>query len=95
LFCPFGRRWRVQGQGTFPFGINSQGTITGYYVDNNGVSHGFLRTPTGTTSTIHAPNAGTSGGQGTVSYGMNQAGTLAGYYVDNNNVYHGVLVTGE
>src|SRR5712671_1761069 len=34
------------GQGTFPNGINEPGTITGYYIDNNDVSHGFLRTRT-------------------------------------------------
>jgi hypothetical protein len=30
---------------TFPAGINDLGTIPGYYVDANGVSHGFLRIP--------------------------------------------------
>jgi len=32
------------GQGTFPDGINDAGAITGYYIDNNDVLHGFLRT---------------------------------------------------
>ena len=31
------------GQGTFPNNDNNAGAITGYYVDANGVSHGFLR----------------------------------------------------
>jgi hypothetical protein len=30
---------------TFPAGINDLGTIAGYYVDANGISHGFLRIP--------------------------------------------------
>ncbi len=33
------------GKGTFPYGINDQGVITGYYIDANNVSHGFLRLP--------------------------------------------------
>jgi hypothetical protein len=31
--------------GTFPYTINDQGLITGYYIDANNVSHGFLRLP--------------------------------------------------
>jgi hypothetical protein len=31
--------------GTVPYSINDQGVITGYYIDVNNVSHGFLRTP--------------------------------------------------
>jgi hypothetical protein len=31
--------------GTFAYSINDQGVITGYYIDANNVSHGFLRLP--------------------------------------------------
>jgi hypothetical protein len=31
--------------GTFPYTINDQGVITGYYIDVNNVSHGFLLLP--------------------------------------------------
>jgi hypothetical protein len=31
--------------GTFPVSINDRGEITGYYLDANGVSHGFLLSP--------------------------------------------------
>jgi hypothetical protein len=31
--------------GTLPYSINDQGVITGYYVDANNVSHGFLLLP--------------------------------------------------
>jgi hypothetical protein len=31
--------------GTFPYGINDQGAITGTYIDANNVSHGFLLSP--------------------------------------------------
>ena len=30
---------------TFPGGINDLGSITGYYVDGNGVYHGFITIP--------------------------------------------------
>jgi hypothetical protein len=32
-------------QGTFPFSINSAGTIAGFCQDSNSVWHGFLRVP--------------------------------------------------
>jgi hypothetical protein len=32
-------------QGTFPSDVNPAGAITGYYIDADGVYHGFLRTP--------------------------------------------------
>jgi hypothetical protein len=31
--------------GTFPYGINDWGVVTGYYIDANNVSHGFLLLP--------------------------------------------------
>ena len=31
------------GQGTFPITINTAGAITGFYIDANNVSHGFVR----------------------------------------------------
>jgi hypothetical protein len=32
-------------QGTFPLLNNTEGAISGYDVDGNGVLHGFVRTP--------------------------------------------------
>jgi hypothetical protein len=34
-------------QGTFAITNNSEGAITGFYVDASGVNHGFLRIPEG------------------------------------------------
>ena len=34
---------RGANQGTAPYGIDAQGTITGFIVDSNNVFHGFLR----------------------------------------------------
>ena len=38
-------RTRVQAsdQGTYPWGINTNGAITGWYVDEANVNHGFVR----------------------------------------------------
>ena len=33
------------GEGTFPYGNNFFGAVTGAYVDANQVNHGFLRMP--------------------------------------------------
>jgi len=58
------------GQGTDSESINSAKTTTGYYVDTNGVNHGFLRTVDGT---FDVQGAGTGSGQGTLGQGNNAA----------------------
>jgi hypothetical protein len=67
--------------GTFPTGINTAGAITGYYVDANSVSHGFLWVPkplpNGTFKTIDPPNSGS-----TQAIGINTAGAITGNYSD-------------
>jgi hypothetical protein len=32
-------------QGTEPLTVSPSGVVTGYYIDANGVAHGFLRLP--------------------------------------------------
>ena len=56
-------------------GINPEGTITGWYTDASGVTHGFLRTRDGTFTTFDAP-----GSAGTVPAGINPAGAITGAY---------------
>jgi len=79
------------GQGTFPwcnYCLNPAGAVTGWYVDSNNGTHGFLRAPDGTITEFDVP--GDSGG--TVPYGgINAAGTITGYYVDASNAWHGFL----
>lgn len=79
------------GQGTIPFGIDSRGTIIGWYVDASNVNHGFLRDPHGAITTFDVPGAGTGAYQGTVALGINPAGAIAGMYFDANCLYHGFL----
>jgi hypothetical protein len=72
-------------------GINPAGTITGFYVDNNNVYHGFLRTRDGESVRFNAPGAGTGAWQGTQPMTINTQGAITGYYTDANNVVHGFL----
>lgn len=65
-----------------------------HYIDSNNVSHGFLRSPTGSEFiTFDAPDAGkTAGsGQGTSPDSINRAGAITGHYTDARNVRHGFL----
>ena len=79
------------GQGTFPYGIDSRGTIIGPYVDSGNVNHGFVRTRDGAFTTFDAPGAGIGPGQGTVALSINPSGAVAGMYFDANCLYHGFL----
>src|ERR1700685_1332458 len=79
------------GQGTFPSGINSALAIVGFYADANGAFHGFLRSPSGTFTTLDAPGAGTSAFQGTQAENINSKDEISGDYIDSNSVFHGLL----
>jgi len=80
-------------QGTFPSeftadGINSAGTITGFYVDASSARHGFVRAANGvitefdpTGSILTNPNA------------IDAFGDITGFYFDANFVGHGFLRT--
>ena len=81
------------GQGTFSQGISDLGITYGYYIDGNGVAHGFLRFPGGEFATFDAPGAGTAAGQGTFAFSLNPEGALAGYSIDANGVLHGYVRT--
>ena len=71
--------------------VNAAGGMTGYYFDQNGAGHGYVRAPNGTIATFDAPGAGTGSGQGTYTWAINPAGLTAGASQDNNGVYHGLL----
>jgi hypothetical protein len=79
------------GQGTISYGINLLGTVVGSYIDENGVSHGFLLHPGNNFTTIDAPGAGKIAGTGTTAIGLNVEGAVAGYYIDGNSEYHGFI----
>jgi hypothetical protein len=85
------------GQGTRAFAINPSGQITGFYTDNTGRCHGYVRAANGAFTQIDAPDAGTGPfPQGTfpseiTPMGINPTGAITGFYVDANSVRHGFL----
>jgi hypothetical protein len=85
------------GNGTIPIGLNSQGTVTGWYFDASHVGHGFLRSADGTITTFDAPGAGTNPNTfgGTFPAGINLQGSVAGYLNDANGVSHGFVRTSD
>ena len=78
------------GQGTFPQQILNSGTVVGYYVDTDGMAHGFIRSVRGTYTIIDVPGAA-----GTQAYGINDKGTVVGWWFEplttKGSVYHGYL----
>ncbi len=80
-------------EGTYPFGINTSGAITGWYVDSSDVNHGFIRNKDGSFTTFDVPGAGTAPGQGPYPFGISPNGAVTGYSYDANNVGHGFVRT--
>src|SRR5437879_3109242 len=74
------------GQGTLPQQVTPAGTIVGNYVDNNYVTHGFVRSAQGAFATIDAPGA-----LRTQALGLTQA-RVVGFYRDSSRVRHGYVL---
>src|SRR5262245_20435200 len=72
-------------QGTLPWGINTNGEITGFYVDVTGVNHGFVRDKHGAIVEFDVPGAANMGAWGSID----PNGAVASFYSDANNVVHG------
>ena len=82
-------------QGTYPFGVNAAGTISGYYVDASNVNHGFVRDRHGAITQFDVPGAGTDPFQGPLVYGIAPNGALTGFYFDAAFVVHGFVREGH
>src|SRR2546426_161960 len=82
-------------EGTYPFGINANGAITGWYVDDADVNHGFVRDKLGAIVEFDVPGAGTGPGQGPLVFGIAPHGAMTGFFLDPNNVVHGFVREGE
>jgi hypothetical protein len=80
--------------GTFAYGVNSTGTITGFYVDANNELHAFLRDNSGNAANVDPPGTapGTLGAQ---ALGINAGGAITGYFVDTNFLFHGFIRNGR
>jgi hypothetical protein len=78
-------------QGTYPFGINTAGAISGWYVDASDVNHGFVRDRHGAIVEFEVPGAGTGPFQGPNVYSSSPNGAVAGFYFDSDYVVHGFV----
>jgi hypothetical protein len=76
-------------QGTWCISINPAGAIVGYYTDASDITHGFVRTPAGT-STLFDASPGVSY---TAAYSINPQGVVTGPWQDASGVYHGFVRT--
>jgi hypothetical protein len=80
-----------RNQGTFPWGMNSQGVIAGTVVYPNNQSSGFIRQVDGSMTIVRVP-----GSQATTIQSINDAGTVAGmFYTTDINYYHGFIRTAD
>jgi probable HAF family extracellular repeat protein len=77
--------------GTIPNMMTDAGVIPGESIDNNHVSHGFVRFSDGTFVTFDVAGAGTGSTQGTFAGATNLAGTTAGIFADANGGNHGFV----
>jgi hypothetical protein len=63
------------GRATYPLSVNEAETVTGYYLNNSGVSSGFVRYQDGQIITFDVP-----GSTATIPVAINTAGFITGYY---------------
>jgi hypothetical protein len=89
------------GQGTRAYAINPSGEVVGFFTNNSGQCHGYVRSTQGTFTQIDAPDAGTGPfPQGTfpsefTPMGINPSGAITGFYVDASSVQHGFVRAGN
>src|SRR5215467_1780257 len=72
--------------GTFPVAINRWGCIGLVTVDNDGLTHAFVREPNGKYVTVHPPKA-----KQTFLVGINASGQVAGSFIDYSGNEHGYV----
>lgn len=77
--------------GTWVWGINIWGTVTGTYTDSTGNTDSFVRTPDGK----YADFSVTGAAGGTFVNGINDSGTVTGYWSDANYMSHGFVRTSD
>jgi hypothetical protein len=77
--------------GTFGIGINAGGDVVGYFIDSNGVVHGFIRNSSGGMTPVDAPGAGTAQNLGTEVSGINASGEAAGFFFDPQGTLHSYI----
>jgi hypothetical protein len=83
----------ASGYGTFGVGINDAGDIAGYFIDVNGVVHGFIQPSGGLITTVDAPDAGAALNLGTNVRAINASGNASGYYAGSSGIFHSYIRT--
>jgi len=86
--------------GSTGIAINTAGVIAGRYMDDNYISHGFVRSADGASfTTFDPPNLATTqttnGNSGTLPTAINTAGVIAGTYTDANGARHSFVRTAD
>ena len=71
--------------GSYAYGINDAGDVVGWYVDQSGITHGYLL-KSGKFTKIDPP-----GSTLTNAWGINTAGVIVGTYIGTDGVYHGFV----
>src|SRR5450755_511131 len=66
--------------------INTKGVVAGFWVSNDDVAHGFVRSPDGTIASFDAPNF-----VGTAAAAINDSGTVVGNLLDSFDRSHGFV----
>ena len=84
VFEAFAIPGSVSAQAT---GINNASSVFGFYVDANGVNHGWLQVQ-GHFTVLDYP-----GSTGTQALGLNNKGLVVGVYTDNSGNSHGFVYT--
>lgn len=72
---------------TLGYQINSSNQVAGYYIDVNGITHGYLRDSDGSITSPIDP----AGSTGTIVFGNNDAGYIVGRYSDSAGLTHGFV----
>lgn len=81
-------------QGTIPITINGAGEIAGIYIDSRNITHGFVRSASGTITPFNAAaitGSSSKSNQGIYFVTLNASGLVAGAYLDANSVAHGFI----
>jgi hypothetical protein len=84
----------TQSDGTYVYGINADGYVAGYVLNDNN-AHGYLRAPNGGSTPIDVPGAGSGSRQGTMIFCINVDNTVGGTVIDTSEVLHAFLRTAD
>ena len=77
--------------GTRASSINGANAVTGVYSTGTTPTRGFIRDPSGVTTTFRAPGAGPSNFQGTNATSINNAGAITGNFINGAGLTHGFV----